>query len=101
VANNSDNTVSVINTATNTVVATVQFGEYAQDVAITASGAFAYVLLAQGVAVINTATNTLVTTVSVPCGSGVNGPGIAIAPNGAFVYVSGCFWQHPSAQHSQ
>jgi YVTN family beta-propeller protein len=89
VTNSRDNTVSVIDTATNTVVATVPAGTGPNAIAITPSGAFAYVVNDQAVSVISTATNTVVTTVPVPAGNGAtDGPGVAITPNGAFVSIS-------------
>jgi len=80
--------VSVIDTATNTVVATVQvgIGDGPQGVAITPSGAFAYVtnFSSNDVSVIDTATNTVIARVPV----GVGPLGVAIAPSGAFAYVT-------------
>jgi YVTN family beta-propeller protein len=78
--------VSVIDTSSNTVVATVPVGPLLTDVAITPDGAFAYVgsALSSSVSVINTSSNTVVATV--PVDSWPNG--LAITPNGAFAYVS-------------
>jgi YVTN family beta-propeller protein len=61
------NTVSVIDTATNTVVATVPVGESPRDVGITPDGTHAYVAngFSNTVSVIDTATNTVVATVPV------------------------------------
>ena len=63
----TDSTVSVIETASNSVVATVSVGATAFDVAITPDGAFAYVttLTDSTVSVIETASNSVVATVSV------------------------------------
>jgi YVTN family beta-propeller protein len=86
VANSDSYTVSVIATATNTVVATVPVGSAPGGVAITPSGAFAYVTngIDNTVSVIATATNTVVATVPVK-----NFPfGVAITPDGAFAYVA-------------
>jgi YVTN family beta-propeller protein len=86
VTNELSSDVSVINTATNTVVATVPVGLAPIGVAITPNGAFAYVanFNSDDVSVINTATNTVVATVT-----GLNPPiGVAITPNGAFAYVA-------------
>jgi YVTN family beta-propeller protein len=60
-------TVSVIDTTTNTMVATVRVGPLPTGVAITPDGAFAYVANADGntVSVIDTATNTVVDDVRV------------------------------------
>ncbi len=84
VAHLAANTVSVIDTTTNMVVATVTVGGASYGVAITPDGAFAYVAN-QGsntVSVIDTATNAVVATVPVDSPSGV-----AITPDGAFAYV--------------
>jgi len=88
VANSTDGTVSVIDTATNTVVATVPVGASPQSVAVAPDGAFAYVAnfgSSPGtVSVINTTTNSVAATIQVG-----NAPdGVAIAPNGTFAYVS-------------
>jgi YVTN family beta-propeller protein len=89
VGNTSSNTISVINTATNTVVATVAAGTDPNGVVFSPSGALAYVVNDQAVSVMNTSSNTVTTTISVPAGNGsTNGPGVAITPNGAYVYVS-------------
>ena len=65
VANAGSFVVSVIATASNTVVATVPVGPGPEDVAITPDGAFAYVanLASNDVSVIATASNTVVATV--------------------------------------
>jgi YVTN family beta-propeller protein len=67
VADFGDDTVSVIDTATNTVVATVVVGGNPADVAVTPDSAHAYVTNNDDdtVSVIDTATNTAVTTVVV------------------------------------
>lgn len=85
VANLADG-ISVVDTATNEVVATVGVGAGPQGVAITPNGAFAYVtnFTSNDVSVIKTATNTVTATVEVG-----GGPlGVAITPNGAFAYVT-------------
>ncbi len=78
VANFSSNNVSVIDTATNTVVATVPVGTNPVGVAITPDGAFACVanFTSNTVSVIDTASNTVVATVPV----GSNPVGVAITP---------------------
>src|SRR5260221_12611304 len=70
------NTVSVIDTASNTVVATVAVGSGPFGVAITPDGTRAYVANenSNSVSVIDTASNTVVATVAV--GSGPNWVGI-------------------------
>jgi YVTN family beta-propeller protein len=86
VTNAISSTVSVIDTATNTVVATVAGGEGPFGVAVTPNGAFAYVANSRDntVSAISTATNTVVATIPV----GDFPTGIAITPNGAFAYVA-------------
>jgi YVTN family beta-propeller protein len=82
------NTVSVIATATNTVVATVSVGTTPFGVAITPDGTHVYVAnnVAQDatVSVIATATNTVVATI--PVGSRV--VWVAITPDGTHAYVT-------------
>ncbi len=76
-------TVSVIDTRTNTVVATINLGTNGPgDIAITPDGAFAYTATtALNMSVIETATNTVVATI----GLAGNIPGcVAITPDGAF-----------------
>ncbi|MDH6284901.1 YncE family protein [Prescottella agglutinans] len=86
VTNMYTNSVSVIDTATNTVTDTVPVGEQPRGVAITPNGARAYVTNGYGnsVSVIDTATNTVTDTV--PVGSAPNG--VAITPNGARAYIT-------------
>jgi YVTN family beta-propeller protein len=80
VTNQFDNTVSVIEAATNTVVATVPVGQGPTGVAITPNGAFAYVtnLFGNTLSVIDIATNTVTATVLV----GLVPVGVAITPSG-------------------
>jgi YVTN family beta-propeller protein len=96
VPNGGDNTVSVINTATNSVVATVSvpgcgFGIDGPGISITPNGAFVFVTQSCGqMSVINTSNNTVVATFSA---TGTTGPGpnlqfTAFTPNGAFGYVA-------------
>jgi len=90
VTNAGAGSVSVIDMATNAVIATVTVGLTPEQVAITPNGAFAYVAKSDGsnpgsVSVIATATNTVVGS---PIPVDVAPVGVAITPNGAFVYVS-------------
>lgn len=63
VTNQSSRSVSVIDTGTNTVVATIPVGDLPIGVAVTPNAAFAYVTtLFAGVSVISTATNTVIAT---------------------------------------
>jgi YVTN family beta-propeller protein len=82
-----DFTVSVIDTATNTVVATVPVGSDPFAVAVTPDGTHVYVANngSNNVSVIRTATNTVVKTIPV----GNNPVGVAITPDGTKVA-----WQH-------
>ena len=86
IPNADSNNVSVINTDTNTVVATVPVGAFPIGVAVNPSGTRVYVtnMHDNSISVINTATNTVVATVGVgywPCG-------IAVNPSGTRVYVT-------------
>src|SRR5260370_5301340 len=83
---NQPSSVSVIDTSTYSVVATIPVGQYPAGVAITPNGAFAYVTNynSNSVSVIDTATNTVTGTVTVGTGPW----GLAITPNGAFAYVT-------------
>jgi len=79
------NSVVVIDTATNAVVAGVPVGVLPSGVATTPDGAFAYVANQGGtVSVISTATNTVVATVPL----GPSPFDVAITPDGAFAYVT-------------
>ena len=86
ITNSGSNTVSVIDTATNTVVATVAVGSQPLGVAVTPNGAHVYVTnhSSSTVSVIDTATNTVVATV--PVGSFPRG--VAVTPDGKHVYVA-------------
>ncbi|WP_405583027.1 Ig-like domain repeat protein [Streptomyces sp. NBC_01190] len=86
VTNEDDNTVSVISTATNTVIATIPVGSVPFWAAVSPDGLSVYVTNSGGntVSVISTATNTVTTTIpvgSVPLG-------IAVAPSGLLAYVA-------------
>src|SRR5437667_273893 len=80
--------VSVINTATYNVVATVAMASYRWCVAITPHGALAYVTNPRSSQVsvldIAGAAPTVAATVSVGCGP----TAVAVTPNGAFTYVT-------------
>jgi YVTN family beta-propeller protein len=80
----SDN-VSVIDTATNTIVATVRVGSYPVGVAVNAAGTRVYIVNVDdaSVSVIDAMTNTVIATVPVP----PNPSGIAVHPTGNWVYV--------------
>jgi YVTN family beta-propeller protein len=65
VTNGADNTVSVIDTASNTVMTTIQVGQSPNAVSITPDGAYAYVTnqLDDSVSVLDTSSNTVVSTI--------------------------------------
>jgi YVTN family beta-propeller protein len=85
IPNAYSNNVSVIDTASNTVVATVPVGSYPVGVAVSASGARVYVanVDAASVSVIDAATNTVIATVPV----GPNPSGVATDHEGKWIYV--------------
>jgi YVTN family beta-propeller protein len=78
--------VSVIDAASNTVVATVPAGNNPTWVAVAPDGKHAYVSveLSKSVWVIETASNTVGTTVPV-----ANPKGVAVTPDGKHAYVAG------------
>ena len=86
VPNSGNNNVSVINTATNTVAATVTVGSFPWGVAVSPDGSRVYVVNGgdNTVSVIDTATNTVTATLTV----GIQPLGVAISPNGGRVYVA-------------
>ena len=90
VTNYNANTVSVIDTATNMVVATVGVGTKPIAVALAPDGKHAYVLnqsTSSDVSVIDTASNTVVATIPVPAaGGGLTSVGVA--PDGKHAYVT-------------
>ena len=88
VTNPTSDSVSVIDTETNTVIATVELPQNSncQYVAISPDGSQAYVASysANTVTVINTTTNTIERTIT-----GLTGPvGIAITPDGNYAYIA-------------
>jgi YVTN family beta-propeller protein len=82
VSNTGSDTVSVIDTATNTVTGSIPVS-YPESIAITPNGTKAYVIGSNGVSVINTATNKVIGS---PIPVGAYGS-IAITPNGTTAYV--------------
>lgn len=86
VANNADNTVSIVSTAANTVSAPITVGQGPFGVAITPDDKYAYISNSDSasVSVINLADQTA-TPVTIPVGAGPQG--VAVTPNGKFVYV--------------
>ena len=86
VANRNSNSVSVINTGTNSVVATIPVGVNPQRVAISPDSTRVYVTNngSDSVSVISAASNTVVATIPV----GISPSWIAMAPDGRYAYVS-------------
>ncbi|MEO8101152.1 MAG: choice-of-anchor D domain-containing protein, partial [Betaproteobacteria bacterium] len=86
IANRTDNTVSVIDTPTNSVVATIPVGVNPYGVAVNPAGSRVYVSNqnASSVSVIDAASNTVVATVPV----GINPLGLAVTPGGNRVYAA-------------
>ena len=89
----SNNDVSVIDTATNTVIATIPVGSTPYGVAVTPDGSKVYVTNfgSNTVSVIDGATNTVIATIPI-----ANSPGgVAVTPDGSKVYVTngGLVWR--------
>lgn len=82
-ANHHGDSVSVIDTAANTVLTTISDVDVALAVRVSADGTRAYVRCLQGVSVIDTATNTI--TASIVHAS--EGPSLAISPDNAHLYL--------------
>lgn len=85
IANSSANTVSVVNTATNTVVATIPTRLSPTSVSVSPDSSRVYVVCVQSneVSVINTATDTVITNIT-----GFYNPwGIVVSPDGKKAYV--------------
>ena len=86
ITNQSNNNVSVINTATNTVVATVAVGAAPFGVGVNPAGTSVFITNrgSNDVSVIDTTTNTVVATVVV----GTDPQGVAVNPAGTRAYVA-------------
>ena len=82
----ASNSVAVVNTATNAIVASLPVGQVPGDIAITPDGRRAYVANegSDDVSVIDLAANAVIAIVSL----GGSPRGLAITPDGAFVYVA-------------
>ena len=88
ITNQGDNTVSVIDTANDTVTATIPVGNGPLAVAISPDGKKVYVANAYDTAtisVIDTSTNTITSTVPV---GGTWPYGVAVSPDGARLYIA-------------
>jgi YVTN family beta-propeller protein len=90
IPNFNDNTVSVIDTATDSVITTIAVGNGPRGIAISPSGTRVYVThsLSNAVYVIDTATNTVINTIDVDDTS----EGVAISPDGLSLYVASLWW---------
>lgn len=86
IGENGTDTVSVINTANNTVTATITGLTNPDAVAVTPNGEYVYVAnpTLNTVSVISTVNNTVTANINV----GVNPGGVAVTPNGEYVYVT-------------
>jgi YVTN family beta-propeller protein len=86
VANEGSEDVTVIDTATNMVIATIPLGGRPGQLSISPNGAFAYVSLEDkdAIVAINTQTNQIVGT---PIPAGKVPWGIAVSPDGSLAYV--------------
>ena len=93
ITNRNDNTVSVINVATNIVSAIITVGSSPGGVSVSPDGSKVYVAnySSNTVSVINTATNTVLTTIAV----GTHPVGIIVSPDGSKVY---CKYRVKTAQ---
>jgi YVTN family beta-propeller protein len=89
ITNQNPNTVSVIDTATDTVIATIPVGVTPVGVAVSPDGSKVYVTNVSDttVSVIDTATNTVSATVPV----GLRPFGVAVSPDGSKVYIANEF----------
>ena len=87
VANRNANTVSVIDTATNAVAATLAVGTSPEEVAISGDGTRAYVINtgSHSLSVIDTAAQAVIATIAL----GDEPSGLAVSPAGDRVYVLG------------
>ena len=81
ISNAGSNNVSVINTATNTVIATITVGVAPGGVSVSPNGSRVYVAnyTSNNVSIINTATNTVIATIAV----GTNPFGVSVSPDGS------------------
>jgi len=85
VPNESDNTVSVIDTSNDSVVATIPIAATPDGTAVSPDGTLVYVASESGfVSIINTASNMV--TASIPVGRGADF--VAFSPNGSVAYVT-------------
>jgi len=86
ITNSGSSTVSVINTANNSVIATIPVGSVPSGVALSPDGSWAYIGNgnSKNVSVINTSTNTVVSTIAL----GSQPFGLTVSSDGSRLYVS-------------
>lgn len=86
VANDASDNVSVIDTSTNTVIATITAPANSQEIAISPNGLFAYLTNENNatVSIINTSNNTITGTIPV----GMGPTGVAFTTDGSLAYVA-------------
>jgi YVTN family beta-propeller protein len=89
VTNSGETSVSVINTQSNTVSATIQVGSQPEGIAMSPDGSVVYTVLgfSSNILIIDTATDAIVGTISYDSPSMLHA-GIAIKPDGGRLYVS-------------
>jgi len=87
ITNLGSNTVSVIDTKTNTVIATIPVGSEPRGVAASPDGSRVYVTNrnSNNASVIAAASNSVIATIG---GLGNSPQGVAVSPNGSKVYVT-------------
>ena len=86
VTNSSSDTVSVIDTNANSVIATISVGNEPFGVAVTSDGRRVYIANEFSVSVIDAVTNAVITTI--PIAAQPPAIGVAVTPDGRKVYVS-------------
>jgi len=88
ISNGTANTISILDTATDTITGTISGVTNPRAQAITPNGRYLYVIQAtpaNSIAVVDTSTNTLVTTIT----TNINTPSdLAATPNGEYIYVT-------------
>src|SRR5687768_13069267 len=85
VGNRNGFSLSVLDTATNTLVASIPLEAEPNSLAVTPDGRFVYLAHASGaVSVINARNNAVVASIQ----NGLSAIRVAISPNGAFAYVT-------------
>lgn len=89
-ANNGVNTVTVISTATNTIMATINVGNGPAGIVISPDGKYVYVTNSVDgtISVISTSSNTVTTTFSLGGNGASNPAGLAISADGSRLYAS-------------